>query len=244
MGDVPLHRWLASNTTWILQEVERSDASTVRLAGECRYFSTRGTSLRVNLARKLVPPAATLPSYRGCVRRGNVGFYAIRQARQARPDLSRCLSHPRVCFRDSSAIWRRTGYQMQEQSMRRLTPRQVQCTSSKARSHSIVEPFRRKRMRRSRFLVPLWTLPWRNLGSAALIFSRSIRKDMKRAVLGGAKATLPQVARSVIELHGDMDDEKCLIDQMLPPAGLEPLVRRGCLVYYKRTGMAHPAVKS
>jgi len=33
-----------------------------------------------------------------------------------------------------------------------------------------------------------------------------------------------------------MDEEKCLIDEMLRPAGFEALVQRGCLVYYERTG--------
>ncbi len=54
------------------------------------------------------------------------------------------------------------------------------------------------------------------------------------AVLAGAKAMLPCIGRVVLELHDRPDEQKTMIDDILRPAGLKPVLRYRSLVYYER----------
>ena len=56
----------------------------------------------------------------------------------------------------------------------------------------------------------------------------------ERAVLAGAKDTLPRVDRIVLELHGRVDEEERSIDAILRPVGFQIVGRYKSLVYYER----------
>ena len=56
----------------------------------------------------------------------------------------------------------------------------------------------------------------------------------ERAVLSGATGILHRVSQIVLELHNNADEERCLIDEMLRPAGLHRIGQYDTLVYYIR----------
>jgi len=165
---------------------------------------------------------------------GNVGFYAIRQALRA--TAGRVL-----VFEPSPNVFRRLRRNLEGNRFSNATAVNAAISVSSGMAHFIESPLSINcrvvpEKTEKTIEVPCTTLDkaLAEYGVNRVDILKIDTEGHERAVLSGATATLPRVARIVVELHGDMDQEKHLIDDMLRPVGFEPLIQQGRLVYYER----------
>lgn len=166
---------------------------------------------------------------------GNVGFYAIRQAQRARD--GRVL-----VFEPSPKVFRRLSRNLEQNRLSHARAVNAAVGASRGMAHFIesplsvncrVIPVQSENSIEVRCITLDEALP--EYGVSKVDILKIDTEGHERQVLSGARATLSHVARIVIELHGDLDHEARLIDDMLRPAGFEPLARRERLVYYERS---------